>query len=422
MLFIYGALTLGGVETFFLRMSKERYKLGLKTSVLLLSSPEASDKVLLKEIRKYAQVLFPEDLFTANSGLSRRFPLLSPVNKNRLLELYDKIDQIHVYEGMYALLGNRFNSITGKKIPITIGFYHYVKFIWGGEKIPHFERINRKFIFEHLPKEALLMFSEDNKNIYEKYKRMSFAKSQVFRLGVVDKNKVELNGALKNPLKIIAVGRLVEFKTYNFYMLEVINDLRKQGVVVVFDIYGDGPLKSKILERIKQLKLDDSVALKGPLDYLNFNEVVSRYDLFIGSGTAIIQAASLGVPSIVGVENVIQPKTYGFFSDVHQYEYNLKGLDLPLISVKKIIEDYISIGEQERLELKRSHKASIEAFTNESCQKSMDELKNIEMPNHPFNFNRWLYELSRVLDRINMTVNKRHPKLNQFEYFRKIKE
>ncbi|OOF20611.1 hypothetical protein BZJ19_16975, partial [Salinivibrio proteolyticus] len=64
----------------------------------------------------------------------------------------------------------------------------------------------------------------------------------------------------------------------------------------------------------------------------------------------------------------------------------------------------------------------IDSFTNESCQKSMDSLKNIEMPACEFKFNRWVYEFSRVADWINMKFNSRHPRKTQFEDFRNINE
>ena len=422
MLFIYGALPVGGIETFFVRMAKERKKLGLPTAILLLSKPEVSDAELLSEMRQHAQVLFPADMFSISSFFSQRFPLLAPVKKQVLNDLFKHVDQIHVFDGMHALLGYRLSKLVDKNIPITIGFYHYIKYLWGGDRVANFERLNRKFVFDYLPQEALVMFSEGNRQLYIKHKNMNFDKAQIFRLGVVDKKQVKLSGERNTPLKIIAIGRLVEFKTYNFYMLDVLNVLREKGLSVRFDIYGDGPLKGQIQEKIDELNLNDLINLKGTLEYSKFDHVVSQYDLFIGSGTAIIQAASLGVPSIVGVENFIQPKTYGYFSDVHQYEYNLKGLDLPLISVEKMIEDYSSMNESERFSLKQAHLDSIEAFTNEACHKSMDALKEINMPVHPFKFNRWVYEKSRVIDRLNMKFNKYHPRLTQFEDFRKLDE
>src|SRR5690606_39239420 len=122
----------GGIETFFVRMAKERTKLGLPTAILLLSKPEASNQALLEEMKSYAQVFFPQDLFLIHSWFSKRFPLLAPVNKSALQNLFKSVDQVHVFDGMHALLGYRFTCIVNKDMPITVGFYHYIKYLWGG--------------------------------------------------------------------------------------------------------------------------------------------------------------------------------------------------------------------------------------------------------------------------------------------------
>jgi len=422
MLFIYGALPVGGIETFFVRMAKERFREKLPTSILLLSKPEQSNNELLSEIKKYADVIFPEDIFYGPSLFSRRFPLLSPLKRKTTLERLKDVDQIHVFDGMHAMLGYRIAKELDRNTPITIGFYHYIKYLWGGNKVSWHEKINRSFIFNYLPDESLLFFSEGNRNLYRKHKKKSFDRSNTFRLGVIDKKEVTLIGNLIAPLKIVAIGRLVEFKTYNFYMVNVIKNLIERGIDVKFDVYGDGPLKQEIQEKINKFNLQDNFFLKGTLDYSSFDSTVSHYDLFIGSGTAIIQASSLGVPCITGVENMIEPKTYGYFCDIYQHEYNLKGLELPLFSVEDIISEYIYMSNVDRKRLKEKHLDCIDEFTNESCQQSMDALKNIEMPAYEFKFNRWAYELSRVFDRLNMKFNSKHPRRTQFEDFRNINE
>ena len=243
MLFIYSALRIGGIETFFVRMAKERSKLGLPTTILLFSEPEQSNEELLTEMKKYSSVLFPQDLFAVPNFISRRLPLISPVKQYSLLKVFEKIDQIHVFDGMHALIGDRFNKIVGKKLPITIGFYHYIKYLWGGTQVPYYEKLNRKFIFNYLPKQSLLFFSEGNRQLYSEHKKVNFNESQTFRLGVVEKKNITISSELSNPLKICAVGRLVDFKTYNLYMLDVVRELNERGFLVEFDIYGDGPLK-----------------------------------------------------------------------------------------------------------------------------------------------------------------------------------
>ena len=417
MLFIYGALPVGGIETFFMRMAKERHRLGLHTSILLLSLPYESDPELLNEMKKYANVLFPDDIFLNFGKFTRRLPLLVPVKKRALERALKSVDQIHASDGMHALLGYRLSNMLNKNITITVGFYHYIKFLWGGDNVAWHEKVNRRFIFDFLPEESLLLFSEGNRQLYIKHKRKKLTDANTFRLGVIDKKNIKASGEVNLPIKIVAIGRLVDFKTYNFYMIKVLKNLKTKGFNVQFDIYGDGPLKAQIADEINKAGLSDSIHLKGTLDYLKFDETVSNYNLFIGSGTAIIQAAALGLPSIVGVENVIEAETYGYFSDVNQYEYNLKGLDLEMISVEAIIEDYINMNTQQRKTLISSHLKCIDSFTNESCQKSMDELKYIAMPAKKLKYNRWLYEFSRILDRVSMRFNKRHPYLTRFEDF-----
>jgi glycosyltransferase involved in cell wall biosynthesis len=417
MLFIYGALPVGGIETFFMRMAKERHRLGLHTSILLLSLPHESDPELLNEMKKYANVLFPDDIFLNFGKFTRRLPLLVPIKKRALERALKSVDQIHASDGMHALLGYRLSNMLNKNITITVGFYHYIKFLWGGDNVAWHEKVNRRFIFDFLPEESLLLFSEGNRQLYIKYKRKKLTDANTFRLGVIDKKNIKVSGEINLPIKIVAIGRLVDFKTYNFYMIKVLKNLKTKGFNVQFDIYGDGPLKAQIADEINKAGLSDSIHLKGTLDYLKFDETVSNYNLFIGSGTAIIQAAALGLPSIVGVENVIEAETYGYFSDVNQYEYNLKGLDLEMISVEAIIEDYINMNTQQRKTLISSHLECIDSFTNESCQKSMDELKYIAMPAKKLKYNRWIYEFSRILDRVSMRFNKRHPYLTRFEDF-----
>ncbi|WP_350585531.1 glycosyltransferase family 4 protein [Pseudoalteromonas sp. RB2-MNA-CIBAN-0110] len=419
MLFIYGALPVGGIETFFMRMAKERHRLGLHTTILLLSLPHESNPELLNEMKKYANVLFPDDIFLNLGKFTRRLPLLVPVKKRALERILENVDQIHASDGMHALVGYRLSNMLNKNIIVTVGFYHYIKFLWGGDDVAWHEKVNRKFIFDFLPEKSLLFFSEGNRQLYIKHKRKKLTDANTFRLGVIDKKDIKVSGEVNLPIKIVAIGRLVDFKTYNFYMIKVLKNLKTKGFNVQFDIYGDGPLKAQIADEINKAGLSESIHLKGTLDYLKFDETVSNYNLFIGSGTAIIQAAALGLPSIVGVENVIEAETYGYFSDVNQYEYNLKGLDLEMISVETIIEDYINMNTQQRKTLISSHLECIDSFTNESCQKSMDELKYITMPAKKLKYNRWIYEFSRILDRVSMRFNKRHPYLTRFEGFEK---
>lgn len=407
MLFIHGTLEMGGVETFFVRMAKERKSKGLKTSILLLKPKGYSHPELIAQMERYAYIYYSEDLFINFPFFTHQFILLAPAKKEKIIKALKNVDQIHTYGATEALLGQRLLKIINSKVPITIGFYHYNHYLWGDNSIPHYIKLERNFVFNYLPKEALLFFSKGNRDLHTEKLKINFENSQVFRLGVVDKTNSMQQKNSSTKLKIVTVGRLVAFKSYNLYMLDVIKKLRDKGSNVSFDIYGYGPLEKEMKRIIRELNISEYVTLHGQLDYSKFDETVLKYDVFIGSGTAIIQAAALGIPSIVGIEYTTEPKTYGYFADVHQYEYNLKGLDLPLIDISKMIEKFIAMNEADRLKLKNSHTKSIQEFTNASCQNSMNSLKNISMPKNYFKFNPYKFELSRFFDQLKKKLNKK---------------
>lgn len=64
---------------------------------------------------------------------------------------------------------------------------------------------------------------------------------------------------------------------------------------------------------------------------------------------------------------------------------------------------------EERLNLQREHIESMEDFYNESCQSSMNQLRSIKMPNLYYPIKPLRYEISRLIDQINIKFNKKHP-------------
>ena len=128
--------------------------------------------------------------------------------------------------------------------------------------------INRKFLFDYLPRKSIMFCTDGVKDFYQQQMGIDLSGANSFRLGVIDKKAIEISGNISNPLKIVAIGRLVEFKTYNFFMLNVIKKLKNRGVEAIFDVYGEGPDKEKISQKIKKLGLKDNIVLKGSLEYI----------------------------------------------------------------------------------------------------------------------------------------------------------
>lgn len=101
--------------------------------------------------------------------------------------------------------------------------------------------------------------------------------------------------------KIIAVGRLAPQKNY-FVMLEAMKKVVENHKDVTLDIYGDGPLKDDIVNKINELGLENNVTLKG--NSQNVYERLVESDLFLmtsdfeGFPNALLEAMVVGVPAI----------------------------------------------------------------------------------------------------------------------------
>lgn len=377
MMIIYNSLEIGGVETFILRLAKERFSKGKKTKILLTSSFVDDSEELVLEISKYAEIYRLKDFVYLPKFLSlltlRHFYLIYPMRWSKLAAIFNGISHVHVANSYDALVGMRIMRMIELTIPITIGVYHSKEFTWGlGTKLPFFEKINRFLFLQVLSKKNIVFFNDKLKLDYEKIHRKSFLISSCFPLGVVEgspfKQKKYKKDILKNKkISIISIGRLVEFKSYNLWMLDVVNELRKKNIDVKYDVYGTGPLETMLHIRSKELQLDGCYELKGALEYSDFDTVVSEYDVFVGSGTAIVQAAGQGVPALIGIENTSKSETYGFFSQINGFSYNESGL----YPTKPIIEYFIHflcMDETDRSALSAQHVQKAIEFSIDKCE------------------------------------------------------
>lgn len=408
MLLIHGGLYLGGIETFFLRLAKFRHAEGKRTKILIFSAKNLAKNEIYAEFSKYGEVWFSEDLFKSNCVPFAKTALLSAIDKKVSSAIFDGVDQIHVTNAHYALIADKMCKAVGLNKPITVGFYHYIKNAWGNPNfLPYFEKINRSYLFHYLPKQSLFFFSSDCKGFYEKYVGKPMPEAREFRLGVVSNIKMSshfndevCDGFIHEPskkIKICSVGRLVEFKTYNLYMLDVVKDLRDKGYNCVYDIYGSGPLKSKIEKKVSEYGLADFVKLKGEIPYSKFDDCVVEYDVFIGSGTAIIQASSVGVISIVAVENDNgEGLSYGYFSQVYAREYNMPGVPLEKVGVRELIQGFINMDLPEKRSLSEKHTIASKNFLISDCCYEFEQSNYIKMPDHRFSYSKFRYEISRV--------------------------
>jgi glycosyltransferase involved in cell wall biosynthesis len=108
-------------------------------------------------------------------------------------------------------------------------------------------------------------------------------------------------GKKDGVVRKVSVGRIVDFKAHSFALPAIAAALVADGIDVSCCIYDYGPGEGRLSELIHKHGVGERVRFRGPVDLAAFDELVSESDLFIGMGTAALQAAQLGVPTMLAI-------------------------------------------------------------------------------------------------------------------------
>lgn len=402
-LFIYRGLQVGGIETFYCRLAENYDRERFNFRFLFLCERHQCDVELLARLERSAQVNFySEYVGHAFTALAKKLPvplkmLIEPA-ASAAQSLVNDIDLVHATEGLGILLAQQLFKSSGKKVGVNLGFYHQKEFSWGkGNALPYFEKVNRAALGA-LDSKSLAFFNEGVAATVCEETGRDVTEVNVFPLGVdVARSKHKEGFSKGKRIKIVSIGRLTNFKTYNLWMIDVVANLASRGYEVIYDVYGRGDIEAKVTEKVRASGAP--VFLKGTMKYSEFSRVVSEYDLFVGSGTAIIEASALGVPAIIGIESIPQPETYGYFSNISGFTYNELGLKLPLLDVGNLIEEFASLSEEQKRQLGQLHVTKAELFSMEHCVSNFSHLFDVTEPlSLNLNSYSWLgYRLNYIM-------------------------
>jgi len=121
------------------------------------------------------------------------------------------------------------------------------------------------------------------------------------------------DGPARTPTwgRIVSIGRLEPMKEYNLYMIDVVARLRKKGLPVTWTVFGDGVLADAMKSRISAVGLGNAIEMKGRIVYSRIAEALRDAYVFVGMGTAIIEAALCGVPGPVALAYEEDGLSYG---------------------------------------------------------------------------------------------------------------
>ncbi|MGL5397407.1 MAG: glycosyltransferase family 4 protein, partial [Shewanella sp.] len=123
----------------------------------------------------------------------------------------------------------------------------------------------------------------------------------------ITSKEVELSYLNSNKFIISTVGRFVDFKIG--YLLAIINYVKTKKDLVLY-VVGYGPKEELIKNAAGSA---DNIFLLGRLGIESTKYVVENSDLYVGMGTTLVDAVSVGTPAIVAIESSNQAITTGYF-------------------------------------------------------------------------------------------------------------
>lgn len=141
--------------------------------------------------------------------------------------------------------------------------------------------------------------------VFQTFEAMNFYKDSIIEKSVIIENPVKRSTFVEHKKKkniILTVGRLTEQKNH----ILLLESFSKANAVLknnyILRIYGDGPLKEKLIEKSKQLEISKIVEFKGKDQNWQNNELddalfvlSSNYE---GMPNSLIEALVLGIPCV----------------------------------------------------------------------------------------------------------------------------
>ena len=311
LLLVFSTLTrLGGMETLIVRMAQELTRQGHRVSLLISDRPEqrnAPNDSLIGQVRKHATVLY------ADTRLYAALPTLKKLDWRVPDTDGETYDVIFAFESASLVLAFLIQQEFFPKARVATGVYSP----WEYCSCKKRKRVLHGYSEAAMRVMPLANVFGINSNFLEeqgKCLERDFSHAPIVPIGV---DTERFAGVIRRAdrKKIVSIGRITVFKTYNFTMLDTLQTLSAENLDFEYHIYGDGDQFSLLQSEIERRNLGERVFLHGALPYSDFATVLEDAFLFVGMGTAAVEAAACGVPVLSAIESMPEPLTYGFLHE-----------------------------------------------------------------------------------------------------------
>jgi 1,2-diacylglycerol 3-alpha-glucosyltransferase len=356
-LFVVGQLTIGGIETYVVRMARAYSKAGGKVSVWVVK--RSWDPELLWLLQDVADVTFVSRLTDYPVWIH------SPT-------LPAEVDLVFTTGRLSLLIAGHACAQSGRQVRLVAGVFSQWEYC-SDEANPKSGLASH--ILKQIGPSNIVFCTEGCRSDHQAKLGADLTASIVspllVDLPVQSARKQRKQGS---PIKIVSVSRIVSSKTSNLQMPEVIRQLVERGVDAYWTHYGDGPERRQVEAVIASLNVGSRAKLAGTVPYSQIHDIIGKADLYVGGGTTLIEAAALGVPSLVALDENPLATTPGFFFDrLGHYTSDLSGNE-KLEDIVDVIHRFSLMNDTE---INKYRAKSVERARKYSVRESSAEIQKI---------------------------------------------
>jgi glycosyltransferase involved in cell wall biosynthesis len=277
-------------------------------------------------------------------------------------------DVVYTLEQCWASTGLLIRDVfpKGRTIAIT-GAYHPNQFCYEGRPVREgkVQKLRQVVYDRYYPDWAKFFMSDEVLKGHEEFFQRRFEGGFIWPLPLVLPAPATVGARKADPNIIMSVGRLTPFKTYNTYMVDVVAKLREKYPNIMWVVYGFGPDETRLLEGPwKRLIETGALEFRGLVPYQELLAALASAKVFIGMGTALLEAGALGIPSIPAIIYDENGKSYGHLTDL---PYHTCGEVLPTgppqQEIWRIFDQTLSMDEGQYSELCRKHREYMEEYS-----------------------------------------------------------
>lgn len=345
---LYNFLNLGGIETLIVRTAAEMAQGGLKTYLLTRGGTLTGDVD-----RKVESLEFGD-----RNQLFRHFRTILNDNLNDVVIIsFDPTST-----ALAMAVEGRFRE---ERIRHIAGVFHPRAYFLDGED--RLRKVINRMLLGTMRRSMFFMNSESKKTHEEWFGKP--ISDEIVPLGIA-RRSMRSTTPNSAQLKIVSVGRVVGFKAYNWSAQSILNGLINSGIDAIWDIFGHGeefPVVSNNSGR--------TVSFRGSLEYASYSDTVSQYHVFVGMGTAALEAAMLGLPAIIAVDN--EPHlSYGYLFDLPFGNVGEMQAHPPTKPIELLLGSFSKASDAERLEIGRRCHVAATQYDMSAYVKRLGSLAN----------------------------------------------